>query len=302
MRLACIVLAYHLPEHLARLVSSLRHPQVNVYLHIDSRKRLRPFKRAFADAGLSDVALLPRHPSRWGSAECVDAILEGISAGVADRCDYFLLISGQDFPLRPTGEIVEFFGANPRNYIESFELPTPRWRYGGRYRTDFYTYDLFGRRETCIPRGEDTSYLSWKGHLLNGALRLRTLTKPRRRFPSYAQPVGGSQWWNLNRDAAEYVLRFVGEHPDYRRYHEHTLLPDELFFQSILLGTDFARHHEVVNDSLRFMRWPPDATHPRVLTLDDLREMLASENLFARKFDPGVDATVIDRLVERASA
>ncbi len=115
-----------------------------------------------------------------------------------------------------------------------------RWRLGGRDRTDFYTYTVRGRRETCIPRGEDTSFLSRKGRLLNRILRLRSSLKPPRSFPSYARAFGGSQWWNLSRGAADYVLAFLDEHPDYRRYHEHTLAPDEIFFQSILVGTGFA--------------------------------------------------------------
>ena len=94
---------------------------------------------------------------------------------MADGCEYFVLLSGQDFPLRPIEEILEFAeAADDRSYVESFALPTSRWRFGGRDRTDFYSYDLLGRRETCIPRGEDTSFFNWKGRVLNQALRLRT--------------------------------------------------------------------------------------------------------------------------------
>ncbi len=95
------------------------------------------------------------------------------------------------------------------------------------------------------------------------------------------------------------MLRFVDEHPDYRRYHEHTLCPDELFFQSILLGTGFADQHEVVNDCLRFMRWPDRESHPKTLEMDDLPAILGSSDLFARKFDAGVDSAVVQRVVDR---
>ena len=53
------------------------------------------------------------------------------------------------------------------------------------------------------------------------------------------------------------------EHPDYRTYHQHTRVPEELFFHSILAGTDFA--YEVVNDCLRFNAW--DGMRARVLTM-----------------------------------
>jgi hypothetical protein len=72
-----------------------------------------------------------------------------------------------------------------------------------------------------------------------------------------------------------------------------------LFFHSILLGTDFASRHEIVNDALRFTLWAPGESHPRVLNQADLPAMAASGKLFARKFDTTVDQPVLSRLAER---
>jgi hypothetical protein len=300
MKLAIVVLAHDRPEQLARLLSALRHPQARSYLHVDRRSGLAPIAAALAGAGLGEVELLPRHATAWGSVQLVDAALEGLARGARDGCDYFALISGQDFPLRPVEEIVAFFErAESRSYMEYFPLPDPRWRFGGRDRTDFYTYTVLGRRETCIPRGEDTSFLNRKGRALNEMLRARSALKPARRFPSYVHPFGGSQWWNLSRAAADHVLAFLEEHPDYRRYHAYTLAPDEVFFQSILLGTEFAAEHEVVNDTLRFMRWSEKGSHPRVLTMDDIPAMVEGKSLFARKFDESAGDSAITRLMER---
>jgi hypothetical protein len=273
-----------------------------VYLHIDRRVRLDDFRPALA--GSTDaVTLLPRRATRWGGIELVDAALDGLRRGRAEKCDYFVLISGQDFPLQPIEKIVAFLEAgHDRSYLTYWDLPTPFWRFGGRDRTDFYTYTVLGRRETCIPRGEDTSTFNWKGRVLNELLRLRTVGKPPRRFPAYVRPAAGWQWWNLSRDAAEYVLRFVDEHPDYRAYHEYTWCPDELFFHSILLGTSFAESHELCNDDLRFQVWPKGDAHPHVLTLGDLPAMLSSGKLFARKFDSDVDDVVLRRLADHTLA
>ncbi|MGH3427976.1 MAG: beta-1,6-N-acetylglucosaminyltransferase [Mycobacteriales bacterium] len=301
-QVACIVLTHHKPDQLTLLLSALRHPQIRVYLHVDRRASLAPFTEALSEAGVRDVSLLQRHACAWGSAQLVDAELEGLARGVEDGCGYFVLISGQDFPMRPVEEILSFIEkAGSRSYLEHFSLPSPRWRFEGRDRTDFYTYTLLGRRETCVPRGEDTSFLNRKGLILNEMLRLRSTLKPPRRFPSYARPFGGSQWWNLSRAAADHVLGFLDEHPDYRRYHEHTLAPDELFFQSILLGTGFAGHNELVDDSLRFMRWSSDESHPRVLGMEDLPAMRESEKLFGRKLDRAVDDTVLAWLTQRVA-
>jgi len=299
---ACIVLAHRAPEQLALLISALHHRDVRVYVHLDRRIRSDSFSEALAATG-PDVVPLPRRDGRWGGIGIVDASLSGLAQGLADGCDYFVLLSGQDFPLRPMGEIVEVVReAGSRSYVEYFALPASHWRFGGRDRTDFYTYDLLGRRETCIPRGEDVGFLNRKGLLLNELLRMRTALEPARRFPPYVRPFGGSQWWNLSHAAADYILGFLDEHRDYRRYHEHTILPDEMFFQSILLGTEFPGRQAVVNDAHRFAIWPDGASHPRTLTTDDLPVILKSEKLFARKFDASVDSAVLVELAARVGA
>jgi hypothetical protein len=303
MMVAIIVLAYNLPQQLASLLSVLRHPQVRVYVHVDRRKPLDRFTRAFADAGVDDAVLLPRHPSRWGSAQCVDATLEGLAAGLSDGCGYFVLVSGQDFPLKPVAEMVELFESAPSTSYMSY-MPVAESTAGqrgqpwhGRHRTEFYTYNVRGLRELCVPRGEDLSFMSRKGRILNELLRMRSALKPPRRHPPYAQPFSGATWWNMSRPAVEHVFRFLDEHPDYRRYHEYTLAPEELFFQSILVGTDFASNYGVINDDLRFLLWN-GAPRPLTLKIDDLPAMLASGKIFARKFDETVDNAVLARLAE----
>jgi Core-2/I-Branching enzyme len=289
MTLAVLVLAHRSPRQVALLLSALAHPGVRLYLHLDRAVDAAPFDAALAERGLTDVCRLPRFRSRWGGIEVVDATLAGLTRAAADGCGHAILISGQDLPLWPAERIVGFFADAPeRSYVTSFPLPDPRWRYDGRLRTDFYTYTVLGRRETCIPRGE-VHTLNWKGRTLNGLLRLRGAFAPRRGFPACARPFGGSQWWNLSREAVDHVLAFVRRHPEYRAYHEHTLAPDEMFFQSILLGTGFADDHDIVDDTLRFMVWPGGSSHPRTLGAQDVPAMLASGKPFARKFDLGDD-------------
>ena len=295
MKLAIIILAHQRPEQVGLLASRLRHPGVRLYLHVERRAPLAPFRRALQRARANEVRLLPRYAAPWGSPGCVDAELAGLRLAVADGCDYFMLISGQDLPVRPVQAIYEFAQeASSRSYIEHWPLHTSRHRFAGRDRTDFYSYTLRGTRRLCIPRGEDVSHLSARARLVNQALRLPGMFKPPRRFPDYIRPFAGATWWNISREAADHVLAFVAAHPDYRRYHEHTWVPEEIFVQSILAGTAFAERHVVIGDALRFYEW--EEMHARVLTSADLPALAQSSALFARKFDKEVDAAVLEQL------
>lgn len=269
MRLGCIILAHRDPALLRLLLRGIKHEQVQPYLHVDSRIDLEPFR-------VEDVPLVPRHPTRWGGPELIDAVLDGLRYAVSDGCDYVILLTGHGYPLRPIDEIVRFFAAHPsRNFCEYGPLPKT-----SRFRTDFYAYTVRGRRELCIPLGEDTSRFGFKGKALNWGLRVRSIPKGKRTFPSYLRPFGGRFWFNVSREAAQYMLDFATEHVDYREYHEHTWCGEEIFFCSILAQSGL----ELVNDSLRYYTWG-DTARSLSATPDDIPAMLESSALFAQKVE-----------------
>jgi hypothetical protein len=70
-------------------------------------------------------------------------------------------------------------------------------------------------------------------------------------------------------------------------------VPDEIFFQTIILNSSFARR--AVNDNLRYIEWKdPDAGSPAILRKSDFQKLASSSKLFARKFDMTVDTEVLD--------
>ena len=82
--------------------------------------------------------------------------------------------------------------------------------------------------------------------------------------------------------------------PELVRFFHRSAVPDESFFQTILMNSPLAG--TLVNDDLRYVDWSEGAASPRVLTAFDLERMIRSSALFARKFDPRVDRGVIDAL------
>jgi hypothetical protein len=297
-KLGVVVLAYHRPQQLAILIETLRHPQLAVYLHVDSGVELEPFRTALTAGAHGELVWLPRHRTRWGSLEIVDAELEGIAHALAGGCSYVMVISGEDFPLRPVAEIIEFAAANQeRSYVQTFELPYDAWPLQGRARTDFYSCRIGSSLYTCFPRGEDTSSMTTPRKALNWALRMRFARRPPRRFPGYLRAFGGQQWLNLSPAAALRVLGFLSEHPDYRAYHADTTCPDELMIQSILLGTEFADEHQVVDDDLRFLLWN-GGDHPKTLQIEDLPALRECGDLFARKVVADHDPALFEALRE----
>ena len=84
--------------------------------------------------------------------------------------------------------------------------------------------------------------------------------------------------------------------PQVVRFFRHVFVPDEIFFQTILMNSPL--HDEIENDNLRYVEWSREPA-PAVLGVDDLDAMLSSGKLFARKFDPTVDDAVLAELDRR---
>lgn len=281
MKVAYIVSAYKLPQQLVRLVRRLDAPGVSFAIHVDRRSPdAVQAEAAVCLRELPSVEFLPRHRCHWGGFGHVRATLKGIdhllAAGV--DFDYLVLLTGQDYPLRPPAAIADFLErAGGRSFISNWPLPHAPWGPRGG-----------------LERIEDLHWI--RGRRLHLSLALR------RRLPGGLRPYGGSPYWCLARPAVEHVHEFVHENPAYVRFFEHVFVPDELFFQTILLGSGLAAG--IVDDNLREIEWSRQPA-PAILGAGDLDRLLASPKLFARKFDVTVDAGILDLLdrhLDRAAA
>ena len=83
----------------------------------------------------------------------------------------------------------------------------------------------------------------------------------------------------------------------FKRFYRHTFIADEGFFQTVIMNTSY--EGTIVNDDKRTIVWVPAGTiklRPRDFTSKDAEFLLASQGLFARKFDETVDAGIFSIL------
>jgi hypothetical protein len=272
MRVAYVIAAHRYLDQVERLVRRLARDDTSLVVHVDRRAGKAPFDELRdRTSDLSDLHYLPRHLGYWGGTGLVHAALKGIADLLRNDVpfDYVVLLSGQDYPLRPAGELhARLDGVAGMSFMESMALPFGGW--GARGGLD---------------RVED-----W--HLVSRiALHIRLPRK--RRIPGGLTPFGGSSWWCLSRPVATYVDGFARDNPQFVRFFDHALHASELFFQTLLLNSP--HREEILNENLHFLVWRGGAS-PATLTQADLPELLASNRFFGRKFDTSVDSQVLDLL------
>ncbi|MDD2710491.1 MAG: beta-1,6-N-acetylglucosaminyltransferase [Verrucomicrobiae bacterium] len=292
MSAAYFILLHHRFEQAVRMVEALWHPD-NVYLiHVD-QKADDAFAGSLAErfSKLSNVRFLPRRRVVWGGYSLVQVHLDAMSVLLEwdSRWTHFVNLSGQDYPVRPQSKIMEFLASNaPMNFIEARPVDD-----GVAQLLTGYLWEEDPQKGTVVNRG--------KRQPLSGL-----------DCPLFS----GSGWHMLSRDFCRHVCfdrtmnRFV-------KFFRRVVASDEAFFQTALLNGEFRDTH--VNHPFRFIELQaPDAAygggiladiretdegmelkpnqrnHPRTIVSDDLERLKGYPAFFARKFDPEVDARILD--------
>lgn len=316
VRVAALVMAHKNQEQLARLIDRLSHPDVDVFLHLDAKWSL-PRQDIDDLCALNDgrVYVTDRISAELLTMSLLQAELVLLRAAL-DRggYGYVMLLSGQDYPLRPITETVaELQAQHPRPFVDV----TP-WHEGNWVETSFGTTRALKATRARVKRlvnervrfGPANKILRGLNHvvtqLVSGIKQLIVGTPYTRLSRLSLQVAGGAQWWILPADMAAEVLRFADDRRGMRIFAE-TGSPDETFMQTALVNSPHA-------DRLTINPWDetrqmtrtftdfgsgPYTGHPRVLTVEDFDRIATSDAWFARKFDVDRDRSVLDLIDER---
>ncbi len=198
----------------------------------------------------------------------VDVELRGIKEllKISAKWDFFINLSGQDFPLKPQDFIQDFLSQNKGN--------------------DFIKIaDQAKKRPDTLNRIENYFVESDNG--FSG-------TPYKRSYLRGITPYIGGQWMILSRDCCEFIS-YSSEVEKFKSFYQNTLIPDEGFFQTVIMNTSYRGN--IINDDKRAIIWVPDGEiklRPKTFTAKDTKFLLASAAFFARKFDETVDSTIFN--------
>jgi hypothetical protein len=269
--IAYFILVHRYPEQFKRLFTAIYRQDYVYVIHIDKNtskevhRSIKEFLREY-----SNVQILTPKYMLWGGYSLVDAQLRGIRLlrRMSTSWDFCINLSGQDFPLKSQEWIARFLSAQKGTDFLKV-LDQQDIRPDTNSRVEFY-------------------YIELKKKLVN------TLIK--RKFLSKATPYIGNQWMILSRPYCDFIDT-SREVRRFRQFYLHTLIPDEAFFQTVIMNTSYTPN--LVNDDLREIDWIPDGSiklRPRTFTIEDADLLRASTQLFARKFDETVDDKIFDIL------
>lgn len=315
---AYVVLSHRDPERVQRLVHRIlaSSPDAVVLVRHDARHSEPP------SFDTPRVVVEPHSdPADWGSWELASASL----AAMEHAAKYFdaqlvVLISGQDYPCRNLAEWEREVMASEARWVCAFlhELHhRPRW--GPSYgegddtltRYLYHWYGLPGGRWLHRSSSRLAGGLRWAitgvGHYLEPIIAVRTVTRGRGYhvgFRAWRTPFNttepclmGSQWVAMDRGRLDALVANLAQDRLLRRTYQRSIIPDESMMQTIL-----GRQHPPMRDGIvSHTVWETAKDAPRILTLADMPDILASGAAFCRKLEPGLSdelADALDRIAE----
>ena len=277
MRLAYFILVHHKPAQLRRLMRAIWRPQHFYVIHVDRRASRECRRTAHDLARAANVALLPPSRCYWGGWSLVRTELRAMRRLMAmGEWSYYVNLSGQDFPLRTQEEIAAQLERLPhRDWVDFERSMEPERATELARREQVLAVELPWREKPQL------IYWSppWRAPLLKGVVRYL-----------------GSQWKMITRQSCE-LLTTPKNTRRFRAAFWGTLVPDESFFQTVLLNS--SRRAMVAGRNWHYVDWVTGPAHPRTLDMSDLPRLDDSDAFFARKFDDGFDGAVLAAIEER---
>lgn len=278
MKIAYCILTHNNPEHLLRLTRAIATPNTHSFVHIDAKSDMN-----ISESKNPQLTLVKNQvPVYWGSFHIVQATLNTFEEALHhDDYDYFVVLSGADYPIRSNAFIEKFFEENfPANFINVVKMP------GNGKTMDRVLYPF-------LPASTKTpGFSAFVKRVINKLARLLRITHklpaPYKDFVFY----GGSAWVAFTKETVEHVLKFAKENPGFQKFFHNVLLPDESYFQTVLMNT---KKDTLRKNAIMYTKWQEGNPSPETITEADMPELQKTEHhtnyghanpLFARKFDP----------------
>ncbi|MXU66473.1 DUF5928 domain-containing protein [Oceanomicrobium pacificus] len=282
-KIAYLLLCHKDPERVAETARTLVSRGDCLTVHFDASASAADY--TVLTGALADhpqIAFAPRVKCGWGQWSLVQATLNMIETARARFPDatHFYMMSGDCLPIKSAAAIHARLDAWDGDYIDHHDFFDSDWIKVGLKEDRIVYRHWFNERD--------------RKPLFYAALNLQKKLGLKRKLPDGLRIMVGSQWWCLRHGTIDRVLDLIANRPDIPRFFRSTWIPDETFFQTLVL--EVTPRAEIANRTLTFLLFT-DYGLP-VVFHDDHADLLEAQDwLFARKVSPNA-ARLRQRLLD----
>jgi len=259
VKVAYLILTHKNPQLLKRIIQALSSDDCGFFIHVDKKSDIAEF----SDIHGENVFFTgKRIPVYWGEFSGVRATLLLLRQALdsPEDYDYFVFLSGSDYPLRSRKYIHAYLEANRGlEFMTLVKVPAPG-KPLSRINTIRFESDKPVRR-----------------FVSRGLAKLGLAQRDYRRYLGNLEACSGRALWALTKDACRYLLEFLAQNPHVERFFENTFAPDEAFFHTILGNSKFGQR---VRGNLVYEDWSARGAHPAMIDVRHIALFKSQEKVF----------------------
>lgn len=294
-----LILAHKNPLQLSRMIERLDDGASKFFIHLDAKTPIEPFTACLEGAHIRFIE--PRERCVWGDFSIVRATVHLMEAASKEK-GFFILMSGQDYPIQSQGYINAFLESNKEFDFIEIEPLEEKWK-PKMVKDKLEHYHILHSEE----RGHSNCYapfahcsvfqkLRTLTHLLKGRLsrkNFRLLCSLPKRIAPFERQYAGSQFWAFSERTFYAVLHYIREHKAaLEEYYKYTSSPDEIYFHSVLMDLVAKDSTIKLKEQITYVNY---FRKNNVFITEDFEKLSSAKGkLFARKFDTDIDIEILN--------
>ena len=299
--MAEVILAHKNPLQLSRMIERLDDGASKFFIHLDAKTPIEPFAACLGGGHIRFIE--PRERCVWGDFSIVRATIHLMEAASKEQ-GFFILMSGQDYPIQSQGYINAFLERNKDFDFIEIEPLEEKWK-PKMVKDKLEHYHILHSEE----RGHSNCYAPFSycsvfqqlrtlTHLLKGRLSMKNFkllcSLPKRVAP-FERQYAGSQFWAFSERTFYGVLHYIREHKAaLEEYYKYTSSPDEIYFHSVLMDLVAKDSTIKLKDPITYVNY---FRKNNVFVSEDFDKLTSAKGkLFARKFDTDIDIEILNKL------
>lgn len=278
MKQAILILVHKNVPQVCKLISYFQG-QCEIFIHVDKSSSISKEDLSVLANMQGVKGVYRKYKIHWAGHSILKAELYLLQKALElGTSDYFHLLSGQDYPIRPLEDFLYFFShTTSLGFVNCQHLPCPATDNNTYYRMQhFVLSDFINTKE---PEGKQKVWklVDWqKRHGI------------KRRIPDYVDHLyGGSAWFSIHKDVARFLVDYTKKKPAFFRRMNFTYIPEEIYVPSMILNSPY-KDNIVSNNNCRTILWNYEAIDcsPKNILEVDFRRLLSNPfGYFARKFE-----------------
>jgi hypothetical protein len=294
MNAAYLVFAYKNPKLLERVIGRLSSENCAFFIHIDKKVAIEEFSSIQGENVFFSEERLPVYWAEFSGIQAILLLLRQALRG-PQSYDYFVLLSGSEYPVRSSRYIHKFLEENRgQEFMNIVKMPN----------------EAAGKPISRINTLRIQSSKPYRRFATRVMAKMGLAQRDYKKYLGNLEPYAGNTWWALSKDACKYIVEFVERNPRVEEFFQNVFAPEETFFHTILGNSPFRPR---IRRNLVYEDWSTQGAHPAMVDDQHVRFFEAREKVeindvygsgelvFARKFsDDGLDLLErIDDMIKR---